>query len=444
MGSRMDKYNVDSDIPKRSEKNKELYKQIYNAYDEFENLVVPSNVKEIDLSTLKREISSRDEYKKIKDYGDITNNKVIRKEIIQEEQKKENEIYDINELIKNAVKDNNKETKIESDVKDDYLKKLRLSDEDMEKEVSDDIDADIYDAAGLDAFFEETDTAYIGTPIDNHGRCQRMRAEFDKSEYFIRVKTGDDILAVHIPSRGALTREACEESYRRALEIFAYFTPQHDFKAFYCHSWMMAPELADILKPDSNVLAFQSKFQKYPSKTKGLDVMNFLFKTETTPYADLPENTSLQRTLKSLCPLRRLTVDLVQVLTVGETPVRIVLLQLIKELRVIALFRSAYHVEIVHPHLVIVHVLLIRQLLQLRNLVRHLCRVVVSRLRGGRHSVGRRDSARSCRRGTNRILRGSLPLTGVLLFVGAVQRIRLRIVGKLLPVQDSLHQLRAA
>ena len=53
MGNRMDKYNdsnVDN-IPKRSDRNKELYKQIYNAYDEFENLVVPSNAKEIDLST---------------------------------------------------------------------------------------------------------------------------------------------------------------------------------------------------------------------------------------------------------------------------------------------------------------------------------------------------------------------------------------------------------
>ena len=80
MGSRMDKYNNNSDIPKRSDKNKELYRQIYNAYDEFENLVVPSNAKEIDLSTLKREITSRDEYKKVKDYSDITNNKIVRKE----------------------------------------------------------------------------------------------------------------------------------------------------------------------------------------------------------------------------------------------------------------------------------------------------------------------------------------------------------------------------
>ena len=67
MGSRMDKYNNNSDVPKRSDRNKELYRQIYNAYDDFENLVVPSNAKEIDISNLKREITSRDEYKKMKD-----------------------------------------------------------------------------------------------------------------------------------------------------------------------------------------------------------------------------------------------------------------------------------------------------------------------------------------------------------------------------------------
>ena len=146
MGSRMDKYkNVDnSDVPKRSVRNKELYKQIYNAYDEFENLVVPSNAKEIDLSSLKKEITSRDEYKKVKDYSDITNNKIVRKEIVQEEQKKENEIYDINELIKNAVKDNKKDVEEVSTIStDSYLKKLKLDDTrtnlDMVKDMYEDI-----------------------------------------------------------------------------------------------------------------------------------------------------------------------------------------------------------------------------------------------------------------------------------------------------------------
>jgi len=143
MGSRMDKYN-NSDVPKRSEKNKELYRQIYNAYDEFENLIVPSNVKEIDVSSLKKEITSRDEYRKVKDYSDITNNKIVRKEIVIEEQKKENEIYDINELLNKAVKDNKKEEVSEEMMSSDsYLKKLRLdegkTDLDLVKEMYEDI-----------------------------------------------------------------------------------------------------------------------------------------------------------------------------------------------------------------------------------------------------------------------------------------------------------------
>lgn len=146
MGSRMDKYkDIDSScIPKRSDKNKELYKQIYNAYDEFENLVVPSNAKEIDLAGLKKEITSRDEYKKIKDYSDITNNKIVRKEMVQEEQKKENQIYDINELLNKAIKDNKKEEEtIPTMSTDSYLKKLKLDDMrtnlDVVKEMYDDI-----------------------------------------------------------------------------------------------------------------------------------------------------------------------------------------------------------------------------------------------------------------------------------------------------------------
>lgn len=131
MGSRMDKYNNDSNIPKRSVKNQELYKQIYNAYDEFENLVVPSNVKEIDLSDLRKEITSRNDYKQVKEFRSITNtnNKVVRKEIVLEEQKKENEIYDINELLNKAVKDKKPDGVSENIISSDsYLKRLKLDD----------------------------------------------------------------------------------------------------------------------------------------------------------------------------------------------------------------------------------------------------------------------------------------------------------------------------
>ena len=144
MSTRMDKYKSEDVIPTRSDKNKELYKQIYNAYDEFENLIVPSNAREINPSELKKEIITRQDYIKKKDYENITNNTVIRKEKILEEQKQEDDIYDINELLNKATAD---KQKVESSepvlVNEDYLKKLKLDNRktniEQVKEMYDDI-----------------------------------------------------------------------------------------------------------------------------------------------------------------------------------------------------------------------------------------------------------------------------------------------------------------
>ena len=134
MGKRMDKYeHIDEDnvVPKRSEKNKELYKQIYNAYDEFENLVVPSNAKEIDINDLNKEISSRDDYRQLKDVETVINTRVKRIDtddiIEKKEENSSEEVYDINELLDKAVSSNKKEATIEPTLSSgDYLKKLKI------------------------------------------------------------------------------------------------------------------------------------------------------------------------------------------------------------------------------------------------------------------------------------------------------------------------------
>ena len=129
MSSRMDKYKKDDLIPSRSNKNKELYKQVYNAYDEFENLIIPSNAREIDPKDLKKEITSRQDYRKQKELKDITNttdNIVIRKEN-KKEVKKEDEVYDINELLNKAVEDKKQPELIGHTLSnEDYLKRLKL------------------------------------------------------------------------------------------------------------------------------------------------------------------------------------------------------------------------------------------------------------------------------------------------------------------------------
>ena len=61
----------------------------------------------------------------------------------------------------------------------------------------------------------------------------------------------------------------------------------------------MSPELAEILKPGANLLLFQQPYLRYPVPTKGEDVLNFVFFLRFTSFADLPEDTSLQRALKA-------------------------------------------------------------------------------------------------------------------------------------------------
>lgn len=136
----MDKYKEQRDneenIPTRSDKFKGLYKQVYNAYDEFENLIIPSNSREIDLSDLQREIKNRDDYQKVKEYNDIisTNNQVIRKEQAKEKQRQENEIYDIKELLNKAVEEKKKPELIGPTLSNEnYLKRLKLDDHDSSK-----------------------------------------------------------------------------------------------------------------------------------------------------------------------------------------------------------------------------------------------------------------------------------------------------------------------
>lgn len=102
MASRMDRYNESKNNITRSAKHQNMYNSISSSnYLNYEKLPVSSNVNEIDINTLKKIATNRDEYRKLKELEDtmvIKRNKIIeRKEEVQEEK-----IRDINELIEKA------------------------------------------------------------------------------------------------------------------------------------------------------------------------------------------------------------------------------------------------------------------------------------------------------------------------------------------------------
>jgi|GEM_PF-1566750 len=68
----------------------------------------------------------------------------------------------------------------------------------------------------------------------------------------------DKCINLHIPALGPLKRRDCIESLRQMTDHFAEFQPDYDYRAVVCYSWILDPVLRGLLKPDSNILAFQA------------------------------------------------------------------------------------------------------------------------------------------------------------------------------------------
>lgn len=143
----------------------------------------------------------------------------------------------------------------------------------------------------------ETDTAYSGT-VYGRGGQEGSPVTLSKSEYALWVAPGEDILSVHIPQGADISEVTCTQSYRAAKTFFAQHYPEKHFKAFYCRSWLMDPDLAVILQPGSRIASFQSFYRRYPYKSDGNEVFVFVHPAPVTDYTELPERTSLERALK--------------------------------------------------------------------------------------------------------------------------------------------------
>lgn len=146
------------------------------------------------------------------------------------------------------------------------------------------------------AYFLETDEFTEGYEIKN-GRVSKL-VKLPSDEWECVLKKGDAVLSVHIPPNESFTKEACVLSYEKAEKILDEHFPEFEFKAFRCNSWLLDPELKNILKPESNILKFQEEYNLFPMYTQGDSVLNFVFKLRFKTFEDMPEDTSLQRALK--------------------------------------------------------------------------------------------------------------------------------------------------
>ncbi|MFR5059172.1 acyltransferase domain-containing protein [Faecalimonas umbilicata] len=70
----------------------------------------------------------------------------------------------------------------------------------------------------------------------------------------ISVHKGDPVISVHIPQGEKLELDACLDSFRQAEQFWK------EKQVYLCHSWLLYPGLKEIMKPESNILQFQTLF----------------------------------------------------------------------------------------------------------------------------------------------------------------------------------------
>lgn len=75
------------------------------------------------------------------------------------------------------------------------------------------------------------------------------------------IHTGDRIVFVHIPQGEKLTPEECDNSFKLAREFFDKYFPKFKFKYFVTESWLIYPEIKNVVSNNSNILSFQRRFR---------------------------------------------------------------------------------------------------------------------------------------------------------------------------------------
>ena len=79
-------------------------------------------------------------------------------------------------------------------------------------------------------------------------------------EYELAEEGEIRVISLHIPSDAVLTAPALRQSIRSAKEILERTFPDWANLPWYCHSWLLSPDLKTVLPETSKILYFQSLF----------------------------------------------------------------------------------------------------------------------------------------------------------------------------------------
>lgn len=112
------------------------------------------------------------------------------------------------------------------------------------------------------------------------------------------VDSEEKEIAVHIPSDANLHKESVLQSLNDFFEFRKLYYPEWENVKLTCDSWMLMPELKELLGKDSNIVAFQNLFEIDSIDNDATWYMGWIFPGYEEINESLPEQTRLQRRMK--------------------------------------------------------------------------------------------------------------------------------------------------
>ena len=128
-------------------------------------------------------------------------------------------------------------------------------------------------------------------------------------EYELTALDGAPVISLHIPTDVDFSMELLKQSLVEARELLERAFPEYRNAPMYCRSWLLSPNLKELLPESSRILAFQELFDIIPVEVECKGILVWVFKNPRLPYDRLPEDTSLQRKLKAFLLSGRCFVD---------------------------------------------------------------------------------------------------------------------------------------
>lgn len=125
------------------------------------------------------------------------------------------------------------------------------------------------------------------------------RLQFNLTHYQPPGADRQWVVSTHIPESGPLTPDSVADSFRQARTFFADHFPDHSTTLFHCHSWLLDPQLTEVLPAESNMARFQRLWDlQGEGREADGDAIFFVFRRRgEVDHADLPQQTTLQRAI---------------------------------------------------------------------------------------------------------------------------------------------------